>query len=221
LNFGNIYFPTRKAAEAHVRAILSRYRNMYAVRGADRDFIFALIDQHPRRSVIVDCGLKDCCVQWLDDAGVQRRFMVIRTDSSRRDWSWRNVIYPKPQLGRLQRVCRSLVADQVSRFRVDAFAEDIKLECPYTGESMSRDTCDVHHEKPEFVDLVVGWLQSIHLDADDIEIVPARGYQQPDRLADRGLEMNWQGYHKINAKLQIVSRTANRSLLRRRAGEAA
>ena len=220
LQFAGVTFDTKIAVEKHVRWILSQYGRMQALRGPDVDFVMDLLTKHPNSSVITGCGIKRICVQWLDNAGEQRRFVVVRTDSSIRDFTWRHAIYPRSALDNVRRVCRSLVREQILAFRDKAFSSDIVLTCPVSGSSIRRDSCDVEHVKPDtFVALVDGWLVSIGLAEDDIDIIPSPDYNTPDRFQDDALNENWREYHRLNARLRVVHPIANRSLLRRADGK--
>lgn len=214
---GRFQYRSRAAAERAIRKILQYYGNGRSLGGEHLAFITALIDVHPRRTVIVDCGIREIRVQWLDDKGVQRRFLVVRTDSSIRDFSWRPVIYPLDALDKLRKVCRTLIHDQIERFKELAFFNGVTLQCPISGKRLTRDSCDIDHQTPNtFQALVDGWLAANRITAEDVEIVPSPRYQEPDHFADTFLESNWRKYHRENACLRAVDPSINRSFLRKK-----
>lgn len=214
LRLGPLLFINKSKAEEHIRGILSRYSNMRPLLDRDRQVVDAILELHPNKQVIVDCGIKEILVQDLGKG--QKRFIAKRLDGSVRDFTWRHAIQPRSSIQQLRKTCRTLIADQIEAFRRKAFASDIRLECPVTGEMVSRESCDIDHTEPHtFIRLVDQWLALTGSTADDIEIIPSREYQQPDRFQDEFLEEDWKAFHRLNARLRVVSRTANRSLLRR------
>ena len=220
-SIGRFAFATKKEAESRIREILSRHRNGGTLRGADLDLVREILAQHPNRAVIDDCGIKRIFVQWLDPAGVQRRFVAVRSDDSIRDFTWRHALHERTLIEHVRKVCRSLVKDQIEEFKSSAFAKDIALQCPVSGLRITAECCDVDHQAPDtFVRLVDAWLFSVQLGADDVAIVPSPQYQMPDRFQDWVLGQTWIDFHRINAKLRVVHPHANRSLLRRKGNNA-
>ena len=216
IQLGSLVFINKTKAEEYIRNILSRYNSMRPLQGRDREIIDSVLDLHPNKHVIVDCGIKDILVQWLDDRGEKRRFIAKRVDSSIRDFTWRHALYPRSEIQSLRRTCRTLVQDQIAYFRRQAFGRDLALECLITGDRITEQTCDVDHAAPDtFNALVDRWLSSCGINAEDIEIVPSRHYQFPDAFQDEVLAQAWREFHKINARLRVVSIPANRSILRK------
>ena len=220
LDFAGIRFPTKAAAEKHIRWILSRYAQMRMLLGKDEEFVMALLARHPNQPVIEGCGIKRICVQWLDSEGKQRRFVAVRKDGSLRDFTGRHALYPRSATDNVRRVCRSLIQDQILAFKRRTFSVDIVLKCPVSGMDIRIDACDVDHIHPDtFIRLVDGWLISIGLTADDVDVIPSAEFGVADRFQDELLNENWREYHRINAKLRAVHAYANRSLLRRADGK--
>ena len=76
---------------------------------------------------------------------------------------------------------------------------------------------DVDHAPPNtFAVLVEKWLTVIRMDFELIEIEYRSGYEQRSHFVERWLESDWADYHAQLARLRVVSRVANRSILRRR-----
>lgn len=214
---GGLTFSTKSQAERHIRWILSRYANGSAIQDADEQFVLTLLETHPRRKVIVDCGIKRIVVQWLDCSGQQRRFIAIRKDDSRRDFSWRQAIYPRSAIEQVRRVCRTLIQDQVYAARRKAFSQDIVLTCPISGRRITADDCDIDHAPPNtFAVLVDGWLKANRMEPEDVEIILSPDYQQSDCFQDEFLADNWRQYHRHHARLRPLHPIANRSILRKR-----
>ena len=216
VEFNGIQFVSKAAVEFHVRDILNRHTPMQPLTGDDLRFVVAVLDKHPNREVIVDCGVRRIVVQHLRDKYDSRRFLVIRTDGSVRDFSWRVVLSPKTAHRRLMGACRFAVRPQIRDFRTRAFAGVPSLICEVSGKPITEADSDVDHIPPRtFERLVIAWLSTVGLEPDGVSFVPMVGYEQPDRWEDNFLEENWREYHRTHAHLRVIHPWANRSIVRK------
>jgi hypothetical protein len=213
-------FASKADAERRIRVILDRYARtagMEPLRGADLQFVQALIAMHPRAADIIDCGVDRIVVQRIPFQEHLRRFVAIRRDGSWRDFSWRKCLSPRAQLAQVRAVCRRIVRPQIEAFRRRFWSEHPHgAVCPVLGIPMTPETAHVDHAPPPFEALVDRWLACERIDADEIEFVYRRDYGEHTLFADPGLEQSWADYHRINARLRMVSARANLSTLRRR-----
>lgn len=218
IQIGRWAFPTKHAAENHVRDILRRYSHMQRLMGEDDGFMRALLDTHPSRRIIIDCGIKYIYVENVPFAKTpQKRFAICRTDESRRDFSWRHAIYPRRAARKLAGVLRDLIAPQKSLFKERSFGG----VCEACQAPLEADDVHVDHIAPlTFEALMAGWLASLHVTAEDIAIINFREYGRSSRLEDSLYEETWIEYHEINARLRCVCARCNLSTLRVK-GEAA
>jgi len=212
IRIGPRTFPTKAAAEKHIREMFWRYPAMGALAGEDLEFVLALIDIHPSRTHIIDCGIRTVHIQPVPfHEHDQRRFLVRRTDSSIRDFSWRNALSPKSDERKLAGILRHLIADQKNAFR-DAHFRGL---CETCGKTIQRGNCHVDHAHPvTFERLMAGWLKSEYVTVADVAIVRRRGYEQHSYLEDSALARSWIEYHEINARLRCVCQKCNLSTLR-------
>lgn len=212
-------FATKAAAERHIREMFWRYPPMGALAGEDLEFALALIEMHPSRAVIMDCGIRSIHVQPVPfHEADQRRFLVRRKDESIRDFSWRNSLSPKSAARKLAGILRYLISDQKCDFKQARF----RGVCETCGARIEESDCHVDHAHPAtFERLMEGWLQSERLTADDIAIVTRKEYERHSCLEDPALPRSWIEYHKINAQLRCVCRRCNLSTLRHLPSEAA
>jgi hypothetical protein len=211
---GTAVFPTKAAAERHIRALLWRWPPMTALSGDDLELVQALIQMHPNRSLIIDCGIRSIYSQPVPfHENDQRRFLVKRTDSSIRDFSWRNALSPKPAKGKLASILRHLIIDQKDNFKAANFRGICEIET--CGKPVKKGDCHVDHASPATFDrLMQGWLRSLFLTPDDVAIVRRKGYEEHSVLEDPDLAESWVEYHRINARLRCVCSDCNLSALR-------
>ena len=212
LHIGRKIFATKAAAERHIREMFWRYPPMGELTGEDLEFTLALIEMHPSRAVIVDCGIRSIHIQPVPfHEHDQRRFLVKRTDQSWHDFSWRNSLSPKSAARKVASILRHLIHAQVREFRERAF----RGQCETCAIPLALGDCVVDHARPAtFERLMEGWLQSERLTPDDIAIVQQKGYELRSYLEDPALTQSWIEYHEINARLRCVCRRCNLSTLR-------
>jgi 5-methylcytosine-specific restriction endonuclease McrA len=212
VEIAGLTFITKTQAEEHIRGILSRYGQMEPLYGDDLKFVVDLLESHPNRDIIVDCGVREIKVQHLQDKYKSRRFVLVRTDSSIRDFTWRHALYPRSARARVMRACRWAASPQVVQFKEDAFSDRDELTCGVSGKSITKQSSDVDHIPPRtFEAIVMAWLYTMRMQPEDVALVPQAGYQQPDRWEDKFLEENWKSYHRLHARLRVIDRHANLS----------
>lgn len=215
---GGIQFSSKAEAELRIREILGRHSQMQPLAGDDLRFVIAILELHPNRDTIVDCGVRRIVVQHLKDKYDSRRFVVVRTDSSIRDFTWRVALYPKTARMRVMNACRFAIKDQIREFRARSFSEHEHQVCVVSGMTISAFDSDVDHIPPRtFQALVETWLRLNRIDAESVALVPVVGYEKPDRWEDLFLEENWKEYHRTHAHLRVVHSWANRSIIRKAA----
>lgn len=210
LRIGRKFFTTKEAAKRYIREMFWRYPPNGALAGEDLEFVLALIEIHPSRTKIVACGICSVHVQPVPcHEADQRRFLVIHTDTSKQDFSWRHAIWPKSAARKLMDVLRHLIAPDKIRFH----DENFRGVCMTCGARIEH--CHVDHAYPAtFKRLTEDWLQSEHLTVYDVAIVNPSGYQRQSYLEDVALAESWIEYHQIHARLRCVCRTCNLSTLR-------
>lgn len=215
MKIGDKQFQTKASAETFIRELLLKWKGQPCICGHDARFVESLLALHPRQPLIIDCGLKHIKVQEIEKGYL--RFLAVRIDGSIRDFSWRNCISPKSQRSQVMSICRSVAEPQIINFRNDFWRNHKTADCPITGQPMTIRDSDVDHAPPNtFAVLVEKWLAVIRSDFELIEIEYRSGYEERSCFQERWLEGDWADYHAQLAKLRVVSRVANRSILRRK-----
>jgi len=218
IRIGACSFPTKIAAEKYIQEILGRHDHGQPLAGADDEFIRALIEIHPYREAILDCGIQHVFVQHLDRISWQRhpgarRFCVRRTDTSIYDFSWRDALSPRPPFARLSAVLRHVIAEYKEAVKHARF----EGACEHCGRAISWDECDLDHEQPQtFEKLIRDFLVSIGKSASDLAIVKSRKYQCSSYLEDNLIADAWYEYHHLHARLRCVCQRCNLSTLRKK-----
>jgi len=108
--------------------------------------------------------------------------------------------------GKVIKAMRNLVSGQISEYRQN-YRKACKIDarlliCPLSGVDMRYCKTHVDHVYP-FSLLVKDWANLLRLDLAKIDL-NRQGLFKDDKLAE-----SWLEYHKSNAKLQLVSQSAN------------
>jgi len=66
MTIGDKTFPTKASAESFIREILACWKGQSFIAGADAEFVQAMLELHPQRKEVIDCGLKHVKVQEIE-----------------------------------------------------------------------------------------------------------------------------------------------------------
>ena len=212
LRFGGRSFATKKAAGDAIREVLYRYELSATLSEEDVAFMASVLGNHPEFEQKVGCGVASFQVE---SNGPTRGFWITRVDGSRTDFSFLSCLTPPTAAQDARAGLRSEIRDQVVAFRDAAFASAPLQRCAVTDEVVSATTCHVDHYDPTFLELVDRFLAAAGLTIEQIAVVPTSDGSTETRLANAELIEVWRTFHQTHARLRIVSRRANLSLLRR------
>lgn len=207
---GGRAFPTKKEADAYVRQVRDKYAVGARVTDVDdQEFLLDLLAMHPEAADKLSAGV-DCFE--VRDNGSTTGFWIVRSDGSAIDFSFTKRLRTPSHAEQVRGAMRAAVQDQKFTVRDAAFAAG-EVYCPVTGDLLTPQTCHVHHDGDAFVDIADAFAEGVG-GYEGIQVVPADdGIGR--RLADEGLREAWHVYHRDAARLVVVSRHANLSVLKR------
>jgi hypothetical protein len=204
----------RKKVEAgrHILSIRDSRREKQPLTGEDDLFMRALIDMHPNRIRIIDCGIDYIYWEYRDGGW---GFSVYRTDKSSFDFAWKYAISPRNPFTEVCSTLRNAVWNQIEDYASAHFRRcenpDCRVQIP------NRSGCEVDHIAPlTFENLVKAWQRSVRLNEYDIEIIKSSKYGGRSRLANPFLEQSWREYHEINARLRCLCPPCHKLVTRKR-----
>ena len=221
---GDLAFGTKKAAETHIQSILHRATVGQPLAEQDMAVMLALLQSHPDRDAKIGIGVASIHVQPDSEWGTTRHFVIVRTDGTHTDFSFKKCLTPASPLKLFKQACRHTVADQVTRFRasrLSATPEAVFL-CPVLGVAIDRDEMHVDHTPPWTFDSLV--LKFIEQEQIDVHATGVTGFGDNEirkDFQDSAMRERWQEFHRLNARLRLVSKKANLSDIRRSAKAAA
>lgn len=217
---GDLTFRTKKAAEAHIQEILHQATVGESLAVEEMAVMLALLESHPDRDAKIGVGVASIHVQPDSEWRTTRHFVILRTDGTFTDFSFKKCLTPASPLQLFKQACRHTVADQVTRFRaslLDATPEAVLL-CPVLGVPIERDEMHVDHTPPWTFDSLV--LKFIEQEQIDVQVICVTGFGDNEirkDFQDSAIRERWQEFHRLNARLRLVSKKANLSDIRRSA----
>lgn len=208
---GGESFPSKKAVAARIGALLRATTPGTALAGDDLCLLLHLLPQHPHAVEKLAACLR--VVVRPDPVYHRKQFQLEGIAGTRVDFSYRRCIWPATAAGEFAKACRHEVAKDILAFKRATFCEG--MACPITGDALAWDSLDVDHIAPDtFAAIREAFIVENGIDVTTIT------YNWQDggvMFEDRGMAADWRGFHKRRAKLRLISRYVNQTLLRRTA----
>jgi len=172
------------------------YDNGVRIKGHDALLLVAATDLHPDASQKRGCGISHFT---LEQAGKDRCFCLHRTDGTSTDISFKNIFDDPAKRERKDRLnaLRQAVDNQIAPLRKRGM--------------------HVHHVIP-FATLVEGWLASLGLTLEQIEVIPTADGEMRCKMADGSLKYDWWLYHDRYARYEIMTAAAHRAFKHEKKG---
>lgn len=214
-------FRTKKALQERVRKILWSYRDGDVVDVFDEPFLIALFHRHPDAEQKIGCGIDFIEVRRNLIYAQTQNFWIIRKDGSETDISYLECLTETPHHKQFERACRVAIEPSIMNLKRQAF--DLAggvLTCPVTGELLTFVGSHADHIAPKTFQVLLADFVAEH--GIDIATVGVNGRGidgiVQDTLDSTKLEQAWIAYHDANANIQIVSRAANLSHVKKNGG---
>lgn len=212
---GELLFSSKAAALAHFQRMLHRYEPGDMVGDADARWLLWLLERHPNFEHKRGNGIAGFSVT--SAPYNTRGFLIIRTDGSSTDFSYRKCIDGAPML--LSAVVAALRAEvqedvlQAKRHFFDVHGDAAgRVPCQLTGNPVAIDEAHADHAPPyTFAVLAATFLNARKLFADEALLTPPADNQFGRLLRDRGLAADWREFHHKHADLRIVCKDAHAS----------
>lgn len=211
---GGIGFETKESLRTFLQVLAQRSGPVSA---QWTPLLQELLKSHPRASQKGQAASFDVRVNlpW-----GTRGFWLTRHDGTSTDFSWveclKHLAATVPRDADdedMRAAARTAIIEQKHSARDRAFARASTITCPITGEAITRATCHVDHAKPNTFDEIYRMFKK------ERGMLPVIGHSDGDteiRFADPADAQAFALFHAKLAKLQVVSRTANLSILRRK-----
>jgi hypothetical protein len=213
-------FRTQATIIQYIRDMVAGYEDGERLCRADLGFMLELLAQHPSAHQKQGVGVVAMEVRRNPVYPQSRGFWLIRADGSSTDFSFYECLRETPHMERFHRALRVAIEPDIQGYCRAFFAarHGMPYYCPYTRELVELKGSHVDHQAPDtFKALVQRFIADEGLDVARVQVNgKAEDNVLQDTLADMNLAQRWIAFHRYHAKLQVVSRTANLSLLKRR-----
>lgn len=212
---GGITFTSKEALEEHVQAILHGYHSPGRLDPGDEQFVYDLLQMHPRAEQKIGVGVKEIHIRRGWRGGPM--FVVVRRDGSETDFSYKKCVRPVNHSTMVKAAFREAIAYQVSSIKTRFFQEYADsggfIQCPITLDFVTWQDAHVDHIPPDTFQALLGqFLIERDMSLDNISLAPGyrgEGYQLPPDIA-----ADWTAWHQQRARLRVISAFANIHLVK-------
>lgn len=191
------------------RSILDKYQFKTKITDIeDVKFLNELILNHKYKDEIIGVGISFFYVD--SDGRGSRCFHITRNDSSTTHFSYNSCIESFSLEKDINDACRNTISNIIIKYKYDNL--NMFSTCDITGEQLTNDNSDVDHYDLTFNELFKNWIKDKDLNVLHESIINA----------DYGMEIlgephytDFINFHNNNTHLRLISKTANRSILRK------
>ena len=214
-------FSSKKDVINYIRKdILYAYGDYQALETEHHNFMLHLLRLHPHGNQKIGQGVKSIWPQSNKANGFPTRgFWVERVDGSRTDFSYLQCLNPSSPKQDFYKACRQAIAEDIIQFSMEYFsryAVEDKIQCPITGDWITKRESHVDHIPPDTFDQIVrAFIETNNIDTDKVALMRHVNGKIGCRFDDGLLVEKWIKYHRNHAKLRVVSRKANLSLIKK------
>tara|TARA_R110000851_G_scaffold264708_1_gene417318 strand:+ start:38 stop:712 length:675 start_codon:yes stop_codon:yes gene_type:complete len=213
----NIGFKTQKSVQEYAKKIL--YKNSLDT-SLEHDDLMFMLDYfktfHCEWSQKLGEGIKDIKRTKEVMFGKHRAFWIYREDGTDTDISYViSRIKKRIILREFKEACRELIRPQINEFRKNAFFGKNEIECPLSGEMVTRINCHIDHSSPTFEEIIQMYLKEYPVKKMDKVISTPKDNQLTPVLIEKDISDKFYLFHKKVANLRVLSAHANLSLAKR------
>ncbi len=213
---GERYFLSKSQLVAWIKTILNPIITPYKLSDEIKSIIEALLNYHPKAIEKIGSGIKEI---WVESNGSLRsgnRFVVVRNDDTRCDFSYKYCLgksLPSHPL-RVREAMRNAVRPYVTEYKSKYFTNNQDQEgyalCELTKKKIHYNSVDVDHMPPySFENLVVNFLLENDLKFKKIKL------EKKDEvsllmISDPYIKNKWIDFHNQKCHLRIIDKNTHR-----------
>ena len=188
--------------------------------GDEHAIVLDLLQGHPDATRKIGCGVEAIEIRPNPRYPKERTFYLIRVDGSEDDFSYLKCLRAPKPLEVFTGICRKLIGWQMHWLKSSYFREYAKagrVRCPLTGRWMTETQAHVDHIPPDTFDrLVTNFIDQNNIKVENVALQEDRESDIGKTFVSLSLIENWVNYHKMNAKLRVISGYANLSIVGRK-----
>lgn len=164
-------------------------------------FVAAILSRHPDALSKAGCGIAGFTTSTDPRYRTGRHFVIIRTDGSTTDFSWKEAIAPSSRDQKLRDAMRTAIEPQVIAFRHSQPFMACALNAGHRGPY------HVDHDNPSFQDLADTFASSLG-GYGNLTLLPHRDGDTTERLGPDEHDA-WIRYHQDRASLRMLCQPCN------------
>jgi hypothetical protein len=225
IRVGDLNFPSKDRAFDYFKNMLHRYRLGDVVDDFDFQELLPLLEQHPTYEQKRGVGVTKFRI--IKAPYNSRGFLIVRSDGSTTDFSYRKCIgAPAQPLRKVIAALRTEVQDDILQAKRHYFAAHSdalgRVPCALTGTLVTVDQADADHAPPyTFHVLATTFLDARKIVPSETILTPPADNQFGRTLLDRDLAAAWRDFHHRHADIRIVAKTEHRTMSQRNRARAA
>ena len=213
-------FSTLNELRLRIRAIRDTYPDNVYINPNDLAFMCDVLKRHESADFKAGCGVVAMYVKTVPLYRNNRCFWLVRKDGSETDFSFEMCLRNKPEsrLIKFKRACRSAISEEMYMFKNVFFSNKTKFcaECPFTGEVITPSQSHVDHAPPwTFEKIVSAFIRNYSINVDTVKIRGIREDKMLRNEIDDDLKQQFIDYHNERAKLRVISKKANLSIVKK------
>lgn len=207
-------FPTNGTFNLYVQKLLNDLPQGSVIEEPHHAFLCQLVKRHPEAADKIGSGISHFKVLTNANYGGKNRcFYLFRTDGTHTDFSYRKCVPTPTPWEEYVDALRAAVMDQLIAAREAAFGSQDEILCPVKKTMMTRSVSHPDHVAPDtFSALVERFNDEEWIHEENPPQTEGGDNSCGRRLVDKGIEERWQYFHRVNAKLRIISKEAHREV---------
>lgn len=207
-------FATTAEFKTHIQKLLAEIPQGVIIEEPHHSFLCHLVRRHKEAADKIGTGIKYFKVLTNTNYGGKNRcFYLFRKDGTQTDFSYQKCVsMPTPWEEYLDAL-RATVMDHLVAAREMAFGDNEEILCPVRKVMMTRSVSYTDHTEPDtFLALVDRFNEEEWIHEVNPPLTEGNDLTCGRNLEDKGLEERWRYFHKMNAKLRVISKEAHREV---------
>jgi len=201
IRIGKEVFKTKKELLARIKGMLHAATLGVELDPPEHVFLLELVKRHPEGERKIGPGVKAFRVTTSEYGN--RCFEVIRVDGTETDFSYLKCVTEPSELGDFRKALRRAVERQIWEAKEKVFLWDEEIECPVSGERMTREQAVVEYVGEDFESILMEFMEVEGLEKHDLPLGP--WIEGKREIADPNLEDRWKAFHESRAKFRVLS----------------
>ena len=216
VTINNSEFNSKTKAEEYAKTILNKYKIHESLNTIDFNFMKSYFQYfHYEWKIKEGVGIENIYIKKSDWGN--NEFWIKRIDKSRTDISYKLNKIEKPNYKNwLESSFRNAISEDILLFKSNAFNNNKFIICEITNQKLTEDEVDIDHHEISFKTISDNFisLKEIQINAELFQ--ESQDQQMIPQLVDSKINEEFKLYHLSVCKLRAISKSANRSILKKK-----